>query len=235
MEHPVRVCLELGSKRVFASAVDWPGWSRSGRGEYEALRAFLACGPRYAAALDGSGLPFVVPDEMSDLAVVERHAGNSGTDFGVPSVGPAEDELPVGDAELERLVRILRAGWATFDRAAAHAAGITLRTGPRGGGRSLEKVVAHVLEAEQAYLGQLGARPERVTAAAPIADVFARLRSDVLDALEARVHGRPLGRPSRVRTPWRPRIFVRRAAWHVLDHAWEIEDRAAGPRAGPEI
>ncbi len=25
---------------------------------------------------------------------------------------------------------------------------------------------------------------------------------------------------------WLPRRFVHRAAWHVLDHAWEIEDRA---------
>ena len=25
-----------------------------------------------------------------------------------------------------------------------------------------------------------------------------------------------------------PRYFVRRAAWHVLDHAWELEDRAGG-------
>ena len=24
---------------------------------------------------------------------------------------------------------------------------------------------------------------------------------------------------------WTPRYFVRRAAWHVLDHAWELEDR----------
>jgi hypothetical protein len=24
---------------------------------------------------------------------------------------------------------------------------------------------------------------------------------------------------------WTARYFVRRAAWHVLDHAWEIEDR----------
>jgi hypothetical protein len=24
---------------------------------------------------------------------------------------------------------------------------------------------------------------------------------------------------------WPPRYVVRRAAWHVLDHAWEIEDR----------
>ena len=29
----------------------------------------------------------------------------------------------------------------------------------------------------------------------------------------------------RVAKPWSPRYAVRRAAWHVLDHAWEIEDR----------
>ena len=24
---------------------------------------------------------------------------------------------------------------------------------------------------------------------------------------------------------WKPRYFVRRSTWHILDHAWEIEDR----------
>jgi hypothetical protein len=24
---------------------------------------------------------------------------------------------------------------------------------------------------------------------------------------------------------WTPRYFVRRAAWHMLDHTWELEDR----------
>lgn len=24
---------------------------------------------------------------------------------------------------------------------------------------------------------------------------------------------------------WKPRYYVRRSAWHILDHAWEIEDR----------
>jgi hypothetical protein len=26
-------------------------------------------------------------------------------------------------------------------------------------------------------------------------------------------------------TRWPPRYFARRAAWHILDHVWEIEDR----------
>jgi hypothetical protein len=28
---------------------------------------------------------------------------------------------------------------------------------------------------------------------------------------------------------WPARYFVRRTAWHVLDHAWEIEDRILKP------
>jgi hypothetical protein len=46
-------------------------------------------------------------------------------------------------------------------------------------------------------------------------------------AVGARVHGRPLAEPNKVRKPWTPRYFVRRAAWHALDHAWEIEDRSS--------
>jgi len=33
------VYLETGQKRVFAAAVDWPGWCRSGRDEASALQA----------------------------------------------------------------------------------------------------------------------------------------------------------------------------------------------------
>ena len=29
-------------------------------------------------------------------------------------------------------------------------------------------------------------------------------------------------------TLWTPRYFVRRTAWHTLNHAWEIEDRSVG-------
>ncbi|MGH2773763.1 MAG: hypothetical protein ACRDIU_11590 [Actinomycetota bacterium] len=35
----VKVFVENGSKRVFAGAVDWPGWCRSGKDEQEALEA----------------------------------------------------------------------------------------------------------------------------------------------------------------------------------------------------
>ena len=37
----IPVALEIGKKRIFASALDWPGWTRSGRDEAAALAALL--------------------------------------------------------------------------------------------------------------------------------------------------------------------------------------------------
>src|SRR5256885_4158060 len=54
----------------------------------------------------------------------------------------------------------------------------------------------------------------------------ADLRLAIVAALRARALGLPFAEPSRTKKLWTPRFFVRRAAWHVLDHAWEIEDRA---------
>jgi hypothetical protein len=53
------------------------------------------------------------------------------------------------------------------------------------------------------------------------------LREAFVEALTARVTGAELANPNKVRKLWSPRYAVRRAAWHVLDHAWEIEDRSS--------
>ncbi len=227
MEHTIPVYLEVGRKRTFAGALEWPGWSRGGRGEDEALEALVRYGPRYAGVVGGARPLFRAPPNRSALVVVERLAGGSGTDFGVPAMTPEYDTLAVDEASLTRLHEVLTACWSAFDRAAASAQGIELRKGPRGGGRDLAKIVGHVREAEEAYLAQLGARPPKP--AGDEAMVTTRLREVVLDALEARARGRPIAQPRQTRTPWTPRYFVRRAGWHILDHAWEIEDRASDP------
>ena len=67
-------------------AVDWPGWCRSGREEKAALQALIDYGPRYAQVLQASGAQFQVPTDIADLVVVERHEGNSTTDFGAPAI-----------------------------------------------------------------------------------------------------------------------------------------------------
>lgn len=217
------VALEVGSKRAFASSVEWPGWSRSGRDEDTAIESLFAYAPRYAGVLRGTGLGFDTPEDPSALTVVERLTGNATTEFGAPDIPLSIDADPVDDAELRRLKTLLRACWRAFDRDADKAEGKELAKGPRGGGRELDKIVDHVLGADEGYLMRLGAKPpkgdpdERAT----------RLRQAMLDALEVAVReGVPPGPRGGKR--WSPRYFVRRSAWHVLDHAWELEDRTPG-------
>ncbi|MDP9467408.1 MAG: hypothetical protein M3P32_01530 [Chloroflexota bacterium] len=225
MTQPLAVYLEIGDKRTFAGAIEWPGWSRSGRGEEEALAALLAYAPRYGAVVGAAGLS---APAAKDVEVVERLKGGSGTDFGVPSVAPEADDRPMSAAALDRQSRLLAASWQAFDIAWQEAtdAHVKLRLGPRGGGRDLPKMQMHVLEAEEAYLGQLGSRWPRMPGATP-AERMAVVRETVLEALAARARGKPLADPRQTKRPWSPRYFVRRSAWHVLDHAWEIEDRAS--------
>jgi hypothetical protein len=224
----IPVYIEAGAKRAFAGAIDWPGWCRSGRGEEDALRALAACGVRYAAALGTAAAGFSTPAGTDAFDVVERLAGNSGTDFGAPTQAPSADNLPLEEAALERQRMILSACWSAFARAVAAADGIELRRGPRGGGRDLGRIVAHVVEADEAYLVKLGARAPRFASAplAPAAEDILRLHEAALGALASRARGLSVAEPSRTRSPWSARYYVRRAAWHALDHAWEIEDRA---------
>jgi hypothetical protein len=219
------VYLEVGPKKTFACALEWPGWCRSGKDEPAALEAFLAYASRYRAAI-GPGFGFEVPTP-DELEIVERIPGGSGTDFGVPSAEASADARAVHRAELERLSGILEASWATFDAAAAKAAGHELRKGPRGGGRDREKIIDHVLEAEVAYAKQIGVPSATATArdVAP-ADRMAAVRTIALAAMTDRARGvPPPENPRRTSAYWSVRYFARRSAWHALDHAWEIEDR----------
>ncbi len=222
----IDVILEAVPRRAFAIAPEWPGWARSARTDDEALEALLRAGPRYAAALAASGISFGAPADLDRLVVVARLPGDSGTAFGVPSVPLPGDDDSLAEPELERRLGILRAAWGAFDAAVAAHAGFDLAKGPRGGGRDLAKIALHVEEAERIYLGQLGVRPPKgPNAPAPIAEV----RAAALSALRARALGQPIAEPTRVARPWSPRRHIRRAAWHALDHAWEIEDRALPP------
>jgi hypothetical protein len=224
----IDVYLEIGKIKTFAGAVEWRGWSRSGRDEPAAIEALWEYGPRYARVLDGTGLGFRLPAQAAALDVVERLKGNTTTDFGAPNLAPAVDMAPVDDADLERLRVLLMACWRAFDAARAAAAGRVLRTGPRGGGRDVDKMAQHVQGAEAGYLGKLNWKLKTDQGADPD-ELFRQTHEAALAALTSAVqHGLPERGP-RGGTFWTPRQFVRRVAWHVLDHAWEIEDRIPVP------
>jgi hypothetical protein len=46
-------------------------------------------------------------------------------------------------------------------------------------------------------------------------------RKAITDAIRASAGGTQFGEKR-----WPPRYVARRMAWHLLDHAWEIEDRS---------
>ncbi len=221
----ITVYLEVGTKRTLAGACDWPGWCRGGRDEAAALQALLAYGPRYGRVVQAAGLHFHTPSDVVAFTVVERLAGNATTDYGVPVVAPAGDGTPVDAAELGRLQTLLHACWAALDAAAAMATGKELRTGPRGGGRDLPGVVRHVEGAEASYLTSLGGKLPPAAADDDSGVVRTHNRQVILDALAAAGRGEFASRGPRGGLRWSPRYFVRRTAWHILDHVWEIEDR----------
>ena len=221
----IPVYLEITPKRTFAGAVEWPGWCRSGQTPEDALEALVAYADRYAGAVAHARLGFVRPKEVADLEVVERLKGNATTEFGAPGVPPKADQRPLKPAELKRQTRLLEASWKTFDATWAKASKdkVELSKGPRGGGRDLSKIKDHVMGAEEGYLGALGSRPPRGSAGDGL---MAAIRETALDAFAARAQNKPVADPRQTKRPWSPRFYVRRSAWHALDHAWEIEDRS---------
>ncbi len=220
----MNVYLEIGKKRTFAGALDWPGWCRSGSDEAYAMQALYDYAPRYARAIASARLAFTAPQAVSTFTVVERLEGNAGTDFGAPVARPPADEDPVSKADFQRLQAVLEAIWGSFDAAVLAAQGKELRIGPRGGGRNLEKMISHVFEAERSYLSQLGGKFQHDTQADPRLS-FAPLRQAIHETLSLSARGElPLVGP-RGGKRWTLRFYVRYAAWHLLDHTWEIEDR----------
>ncbi len=212
----ILVYLEVGSKRVFASALDWPGWTRAGKNETAALETLAAYASRYAAVPKAARMSF--SDAEPTFTVVERVKGNATTDFGAPGIHASGDIKPLSAAEGERICALLNASWKKFD-AVVSKAPQELRKGPRGGGRDRDKIADHIIDAESGYIPKLGLKlktPRRDDKGAVKA-----WRKAILDEIQESA-----GKPQTGERRWPPRYVARRMAWHLLDHAWEIEDRS---------
>lgn len=208
------VVVESVDRVAFVSAVDWPGWCRAGRTPAKALETLADYAPRYAAAAKVAGVRFAVA-AADQFTVVDDVPGDATTAFGAVSVVVPTDLRNLTAAEADRQVRLLRGAWQELDRLALEAPE-HLRKGPRGGGRDRDKVVDHVIEAERSYARKIGVRhpPFHSDPAAVEA-----CRAEIEQVLRAARSGQPIA-------GWTARYFLRRAAWHVLDHVWEIEDKS---------
>ena len=228
MTDTLRLVLEIGKKRkVVAGALDWPGLDRWETSEDDAIGKLTAYLPRYAGVAERAGMggAFALQREIE---VVERVPGSSSTDFwGIAHVPSRIEGEVLSPADLERRLDLLRACWACFDDVAARVSD-ELRPGSRGGGRSHEQIVRHVYGNEPAnFSRKVGVRTELGVVLTP--EGLASHRREYLDAIRA---FNAEGKPART---WPIQFLVRRSAHHVMDHAWELEDRDLGDGSLPAL
>jgi hypothetical protein len=217
MSGAIHVMVEQGKKRAVATAFDWPGWERSGKSEEEALQVLEAYRPRYAKIAKLAGLAGEFR-KARDIAVVDRQKGSGMTDFyGLSYHSATPEHEPMSAAACDRKIALLRSSWAYFDDVASHVSA-ELRKGPRGGGRDRDKIVRHANGAEIYEFAR------KVGVNTPLE---ARERPDELrahrEAFCAAIRDyNARGAPART---WTVQFVIRHAAYHMLDHAWEMEDR----------
>ena len=214
------IYLEIGKKKTFACAVDWLGWCRSGKSEDAALEALLDYGKCYAEVMHHAGINFQAPGSIEGFRIIAKYEGNATTDSGAPRITPAVDKCLITEEERQEYQKLLRACWQVFDEAVSYTEGKELRKGPRGGGRDLEKIVQHILEADLNYLKKQGQK----IAKDQQGDLYI-VRQAILETLQVAVNGEIPERGPRGGAMWSTPYFMRRVVWHILDHAWEIEDR----------
>ena len=223
MPDPIRVMVERGknNKKTVASAFDWPGWDRGAKSEDDALAVLETYRARYATLAARAGLA----DEFAgigEIKVVERLEGSGMTDFYTVSTKSAAPEYEqMSEPECERKLALLQACWTHFDDVASRVSS-ELRKGPRGGGRERDRIIRHANGAEIVEFAK------KVGVATPDA-VWQNAweHRDELDnhrkAFCAAIRDYN-GRGAMART-WTVQFLIRRCAYHMLDHAWEMEDK----------
>jgi hypothetical protein len=217
----LRLILEIGKKRkVVAGAMDWPGLDRWGTSEEDALEKLSSYLPRYAGVAERAGMARAF-GRAGDLEVVERVLGSSSTDFwGIAHVPSRIERDVLSPTELERRLDLLQTCWAYFDAVAARISD-ELRPGPRSAGRSHDQIVRHVYCSEPEQFSR------KVEIRTPLEVVLtpkglATHRQAYLDAIRA------YNADGKAARTWPIQFLVRRTAHHVMDHAWEMEDRDPG-------
>jgi hypothetical protein len=222
MANELRVLIEepTKGKRWVAIAADWPGLERNGTSEAAAVQKLASYLPRFAkvARRAGMGTEF---EQQSRPTIVAHHAGTGSTDFwGISFAPSAEDHAPVDEATFERRLALLQAAWAEFDEVAARVSE-ELRPGPRGGGRSRDAIIRHVLVVEGSdFSARVKVPTDFEDPATRTPAHRKRHRERFVEAMRGwRKENEPIGRT------WTLSYLLRHAAYHVLDHTWEMEDR----------
>jgi hypothetical protein len=212
VEQPTR------DKKWVAVAVDWPGLERGATSEEKALDRLEAYVPRYLPVARRARLGTELAGQDGGLQIVEHYRGVGSTDFWGISFAPSSlDRLPMDAKVFDRSVRLLRAAWAEFDDTADRVTA-DLRPGARGGGRSRDRIVEHVLNVEGQDFAKRVKVPAELDELLPPEGRTAH-RDRFVSAMRGwYAEGKPLGN-------WTIPYLLRHTAYHALDHAWEMQDR----------
>jgi hypothetical protein len=103
-----------------------------------------------------------------------------------------------------------------------------MRKGPRGGGRSRDEIIRHVIRVESLdFAKHVGVHEE---------DDGTALTPDGLrdhrEAFVAAMRDYNAGKVDRKMRSWSLPFLIRHSAFHTLDHAWEMEDKDLSGDAG---
>ena len=222
----VRTVIERGpkGKKAVAFGLDWPGWNRGARTPELALETLESYRARYRPIADLAGMAGEF-DAAGPLEVVEDRVGTGSVDFWGISFSPSSTEHgPMGEAEFDRAIMLLRACWAFFDDVAARVSP-EMRKGPRGGGRDRDRIVRHTIRTEsEDFAKQVGLRIPEEAALSP--EGLLQHRRDYVAAMRAY----NAGEVERRMRSWTLPFLIRHSAFHTLDHAWEMEDKDLSDR-----
>ncbi len=218
MVKPTRIVIERGSKgrKVVAFALDWPGWSRGAKSDEAALDVLGSYRDRYRPVAERAGLESAF-DMAGDLEVVEEIEGTGSTDFwGISFASATNEKDPMTEAECERKIALLQASWSFFDDVSRRVSP-ELRKGPRGGGRDRDQIVSHTYGTERDFAKKLGIITPQGAMLMP-EELRIHRQSYVGAIREYNAEGRSA-------RSWTLQFLIRHSAFHVLDHAWEMQDK----------
>ena len=220
MVQTLRVILEVGKKerRTVAGATDWPGLDRWAKTDDDAIPTLTSYLPRYASVAERAGLADEF-ERQRQPEVVARVTGSGSADYwGIAHVPSALEHEVLPPPALERRLSLLQACWSYFDDVAGRVSA-ELRPGPRGGGWTRDEIIRHVhLNESEQFTRKVEVRTPRELMLTP--DGRAAHREATVDAIRAyNADGRIAGRS------WPIQFLIRRIAHHLMDHAWEMEDR----------
>jgi len=124
--------------------------------------------------------------------------------------------VPMSAGQMERKIALLRACWRYFDETHP-CTSEKLKKGPRGGGKDRDQIVRHTYFSEEDYARKVNVRTNLESL---------RTNEGISAHRDAFVEGiRRVNAGEPTRSSWSVQFVLRRACYHMLDHAWELEDK----------